>query len=109
MPAKGSSTIQSMRTPGSARAASLTAGPWCTTSPSEEVLTKSIVFIGYNEARRFYGKAAASDDEARDGDVERLPGVLGPRCAFDLRLSGVVALRRLRRALQQPAAHAAIH
>src|SRR3954468_22838010 len=38
-PAKPSSTTQSILAPGRARAASVTAGHWCTTSPSEDVLT----------------------------------------------------------------------
>ncbi len=37
--AKDSSTTQSMVASGRLRAASLTAGQWCTTSPSEEVFT----------------------------------------------------------------------
>src|SRR3954447_25732357 len=39
MPAKPSSTTQSILAPGTARAASVTAGHWCTTSPREDVLT----------------------------------------------------------------------
>jgi len=39
-------TTQSISTPGTARAASLTAGQLWTTSPSEEVLTKRMRGIG---------------------------------------------------------------
>src|SRR4051794_17215807 len=38
-PAKPSSTTQSILAPGTARAASVMAGHWCTTSPREDVLT----------------------------------------------------------------------
>src|SRR6266404_3360422 len=46
MPAKGSSTTQSISTPGRLRARSLTAGQLCTTSPSDEVLTKRTLSVG---------------------------------------------------------------
>src|SRR6478736_2520152 len=44
--ANGSSTTQSISTPGCLRATSLTAGQLCTTSPSEEVLTKRTLSVG---------------------------------------------------------------
>src|SRR5262249_61080368 len=44
--ANGSSTTQSISAPGCLRATSLTAGQWCTTSPSDEVLTKRTLSVG---------------------------------------------------------------
>ena len=51
MPAKGSSTTQSISTPGRLRATSLTAGQLCTTSPSDEVLTKRILSVGQSHLK----------------------------------------------------------
>src|ERR671929_1655734 len=44
--ANDSSTTQSISTPGRLRARSLTAGQLCTTSPSDEVLTKRTLSVG---------------------------------------------------------------
>src|SRR6185503_12015906 len=80
-PAKPSSTTQSILTPGRLRAASLTAGHWCTTSPREDVLTKRsrlprVVRVEkglVGRAQAFgQGDARLPAQRAREPDIEQL-------------------------------------